>query len=79
MTPNEYFRKLGELCDSGKISEDTFNEMVNMSEDFCDEYDEWDSRFPKGYCEVEYDDMESEEAVAGCAFDDMNFLRHFER
>ena len=79
MTSNDYFRILGKLCDDGKISEDTFNEMMDHSEDFCDEYEEYDSRFPAGYCEIEYSDMESEEAVIGCRFDDMNFMRYFER
>lgn len=79
MTSNEYFRKLGKLVDDGTISEDTFNEMMCQSGVFCDEYEEYDSRFPAGYCEIEYADMESEEAVIGCAFDGMNFLRYFER
>lgn len=79
MTNNEYFCKLGKLVDDGTISEDTFNEMMNQYETFCDEYEEYDSRFPSGYCEIEYSDMESEEAVRGCAFDDMNYLRYMER
>ena len=45
--------------------------------------DEWereaDSRLPDSYAEIEYEDMESEEAVRGCAFDDMNFMRYMER
>lgn len=52
--------------------------------DICKpEYDEHDDdgdeRLPRGYCEIEYDDMESEEAVLGCRFDDMNYLRYMER
>lgn len=39
MTKNEYFRKLGELCDREEISEDTFNEMMCMSDVFCEEED----------------------------------------
>ena len=38
-----------------------------------------DPRLPESYCEIEYEDMESEEAVIGSHFDDMNFLRYFER
>lgn len=79
MTPNEYFSILGKLCDDGVISENTFNEMMNCSEAFSDEYDEWDSRFPHSYAEVEYDDLETEEAAIGMAFDDMNYLRYYER
>ena len=37
MTKNEYFRKLGELCDKEEISEDTFNEMMCVSDSFCEE------------------------------------------
>ena len=79
MTSNDYFRILGKLCDDGKISEDTFNQMMDHSEDFCDEYEEYDSRFPAGYCEIEYDDMDTPEAAMGARFDDMNYLRYFER
>lgn len=38
-----------------------------------------DPRLPASYCEIEYDDMESEEAVMGARFDDMNYLRYMER
>lgn len=40
----------------------------------------WENeRFPQGYAEIEYPDMETAEAYDGARFDDMNYLRHFER
>ena len=44
-----------------------------------DESSEEDSRFPHGYAEIEYSDMETAEAREGAKFDDLNFLRYFER
>lgn len=38
-----------------------------------------DERFPRGYAEIDYEDMETAEASAGARFDDMNYLRRFER
>lgn len=38
-----------------------------------------DERFPQGYAEIEYPDMDTAEAAEGAWFDDMNYLRHFER
>lgn len=40
---------------------------------------ERDERFPEGYAEVEYSDFDNAEAIEGAKFDDMNFLRYFER
>ena len=36
-------------------------------------------QIPRTYAEVEYDDFDSEEAAMGARFDDMNYLRYFER
>ena len=36
-------------------------------------------QIPSTYAEIEYEDFDSPEAVAGARFDDMNFLRYFER
>lgn len=38
-----------------------------------------DERFPQGYAEIEYPDMDTAEAAEGARFDDWNYLRHFER
>lgn len=50
----------------------------------CDEtckiYEEYhDERFPYGYSEVDYGDRDDPEAIDGSRFDDLNFLRHYER
>lgn len=36
-------------------------------------------QIPSTYAEIEYDDFDDPEAIAGARFDDMNFLRYFER
>lgn len=38
-----------------------------------------DDRLPPGYVEIEYDDLDSPEARAGCRFDDLNYQRYMER
>lgn len=69
------------LSDHLKECEDA-QEVINRIE-AQEAIDEWereaDGRLPSSYCEIEYTDMESEEAMRGCAFDDMNYLRYMER
>ena len=43
-----------------------------------DEFDEL-ANLPDTYAEIEYEDMESPEAILGSRFDDMNFTRYMER
>lgn len=43
----------------------------------CEGYN--DERFPAGYAEIDYDNFDNAEAIDGARFDDMNYLRHFER
>lgn len=38
-----------------------------------------EEQIPSTYAEIEYDDFDDPEAIAGARFDDMNFLRYFER
>ena len=38
-----------------------------------------DTRLPKGYAEVEYDDFDDPEAVLGARWDDMNYQHYIER
>ena len=62
-------------------------ELIAALENYADDeeidlsaLEEWrDERFPHGYAEIEYPDMETAEAYDGARFDDMNYLRHFER
>lgn len=50
----------------------------NYDEDDEEEYDR-DSRFPPGYAEIEYDNFDDPEATLGARFDDINFMRYFEK
>lgn len=34
---------------------------------------------PRTYAEIEYEDLDTPEALEGCHFDDMNYLRYRER
>lgn len=36
-------------------------------------------QIPRTYAEIEYNDFDDPEAIIGARFDDMNFLRYFER
>ena len=38
-----------------------------------------EKRFCELDTEIEYDDLDTPEAMAGCHFDDMNYLRYRER
>lgn len=63
------------LCRDESESE----EARSILESISAQEDCWDERLPRSYCEIEYEDMESEEAVMGARFDDMNYLRYMER
>lgn len=47
----------------------------------CKIYEELhkDPRFPEGYAEIDYGDRDDPEAIEGSRFDDLNFMRYFER
>ena len=36
-------------------------------------------QIPSTYAEIEYDDFDDSEAIMGARFDDMNYMRYFER
>lgn len=79
MTKNEYLRKAQEAYDNERISAETYDAMVENADIFCDEDDEEYGFLPRTYAEIEYDDLDTPEAMAGCHFDDMNYLRYRER
>lgn len=80
MTMREYTKRAQDAFDNGRISADTYEVMIMNAELFVDEDDDYnDPRFPHGYAEIEYDDFDSEEAIIGARFDDLNYLRYFER
>ena len=65
----------------------TKRQIISALEDYADNeevdlaaLEGWEEeRFPRGYAEIDYEDMETAEAYDGARFDDMNYLRHFER
>lgn len=79
MKRSEYRGKAFELWASGQVSDEVYDAMIMNEDAFCEDDCDWDDRLPDSYCEIEYADMESEEAVIGCRFDDMNYLRYMER
>ena len=79
MRRSEYRGKAFELWSSGEISGEVYDAMIMNEDAFCEDDDEWDDRFPDSYCEIEYADMDTPEAAIGARFDDMNFLRYYER
>lgn len=79
MTRDEYLRRARDLYDAERISGDTYDEMIMNADYFCSDEDEYDSFLPSTYAEIEYDDLDTPEALAGCHFDDMNYLRYRER
>ena len=78
MTKNEYLRKAQEAYGNERISAEIYDTMIDNADIFCDEEDD-DSFLPRTYAEIEYDDLDTPEAMAGCRFDDMNYLRYRER
>lgn len=78
MKRSEYLQRAFEAYNEGRISAEVYDSMVMNADVFCDE-DEREYGLPSTYAEVEYDDFDNPEAVAGARFDDMNYLRYTER
>lgn len=78
MTRSEYFENAQKLFSDGKVTEDVFCAMLDNADAFVDEDEECD-QIPATYAEIEYDDFDDLEAIMGARFDDMNYLRYFER
>ena len=67
-------RQLLEVLDEWDMDEELdFNEV-----DFVRHFREQE-KLPSTYAEIEYDDMESPEAIIGSRWDDMNYLRYMNR
>lgn len=80
MTRNEYIEKARELYENGEISAEAFEAMITNADVFAEEEDcRNDFGLPPWYAEIEYDDLNSLEAVQGMRFDDMNYMRYMER
>ncbi len=78
MKRSEYLQRAFDAYNEGRISEEVYDSMVMNADVFCDE-DEDEGGLPSTYAEVEYDDFDNPEAIAGAKFDDMNYLRYTER
>ena len=78
MKRSEYLQRAFEAYSEGRISSEVYDSMVENADVFCDE-DEREYVLPSTYAEVEYDDLDNPEAIAGARFDDMNYLRYTER
>lgn len=77
MKRDTYFDTAQKLLAEGKIDEDVFNAMLENADAFVE--DDYDDQIPSTYAEIEYDDFDDPEAIMGARFDDMNYLRYFER
>ena len=74
-------------CDCGSDDPDSeyheYYKDIHRILDTLEENDQSDNRFddrlPSTYCEIEYEDMESAEAILGSRWDDMNYLHYMER
>ena len=81
MTRHEYMKRLEEALAAGRISEEAYDAAAMNADIFCDDDDDDDmyTQIPDTYAEIEYEDMDSPEAILGARFDDMNYTRYFER
>lgn len=77
MKRNEYFERARKLYDDDKISGEVYDAMIINADEFCDDDDYYG--LPSTYAEIEYDDMESPEAIMGSRWDDMNYRWYMER
>lgn len=78
MTVSKYLQRAKEALDSGRVTEEIYDLMIQNMELFCDE-DEIREGLPSAYAEIEYDDFDNAEATDGARFDDMNYLQYTER
>ena len=78
MKRSEYLQRAFEAYNEGRIDGEVYDSMVMNADVFCDE-DEDEGGLPSTYAEIEYDDFDNPEAIAGARFDDMNYLRYTER
>lgn len=77
MNRNEYFEKARKLYDNDEISGEVYDAMIMNADEFCDDDDDYG--LPSTYAEIEYDDMDSPEAILGSRWDDMNYRWYMER
>lgn len=82
MKRSEYFKRLQDSLDSGKISPEAYDCAVENADIFCDDPEDYVPEYnnlPSWYAEPEYDDFDNPEAIAGARWDDMNYTHYMER
>ena len=79
MKRNDYFAKAAELYNAGEISGEVYDAIIMNADAFCDEDDGDEWGLPDTYAEIEYDDMDSAEAILGSWWDDINYRYYMER
>lgn len=79
MKRSEYFQRALDAYNEGRISGEVYDCMAMNADEFCDEDEDEEDGLPSTYAEVEYDDFDNPEAIAGAMFDDMNYLHYMER
>ena len=81
MKRSEYFRRANEAYNSGTVSAEAYDAMIENADVFSEPDDDEDW-LPDTYAEVEYssDRIESDpEAICGARWDDMNYRFYTER
>ena len=82
MKKSEYLKRALDLYNRGKVNGEVYDAMLMNADTFCDDDEEKDyddGGLPETYAEVEYEDFENAEAIAGARWDDMNYMRYMER
>ena len=83
MKRSDYLKRAFDLYNSGEVSGEVYDAMLMNADVFCDDDEDEcghdEGGLPETYAEVEYDDFENAEALAGARWDDMNYLRYTER
>ena len=67
-------RQLMEVLDDFDMDEELDMNEVEFVLHFREQ-----EQIPRTYAEIEYNDFDNPEATMGARFDDMNYLRYFER
>ena len=80
MTKKAYMERLERAYAEGRISIEAYDAGIMNADIFCDDDEEdYYSQIPETYAEIEYEDMDTPEAILGARFDDMNLTRYLER
>ena len=81
MKRNDYLSRALDALNKGRISEEAYDAMLMNADVFCDDDGDDDDTYgiPGTYAEIEYNDLDDPEAIAGARWDDMNYSHYIER